>query len=541
MADIFFSYASKDRDRIAPLVETFKAQGWSVWWDQHIVPGSSFDDMIEQAIAEAACVVVAWTKTSVNADWVRREALFGLEKDILIPVLLDDIELPFAFRRTQAAKLIGWPQQEQTNGDLERLLQGIRQTLGSIREVKEELVPRGDERPSIAVLPLDDLTNDTTLLGLADGMTEDIITHLAQNPTFFVAARNSSYQFKGGASDVREVGRALTVRYVLEGSVRKVGNNLRVVAQLIEVETGGHIWTDIFNESVEDIGAAQDILTEKISNAVASAAGNDNFQRILRTPREELGPWGLLALAAASPVNNREGRERRQTLIRSAIALDPSSGVAHVRLADVLAQDVVADLSEDPDADRKLSLSEIESALRLAPGNAAVLAIAATAYMNLGEKRRSISLARRTLVLAPIPPSHMTLANVLLRADEAEEAKSIFEALAEKAPKGLGLNHRGLTIACCILGDYERALSHAEEWELWSPGEYSACLIQANLLSALGENDAALVAIEKLREKVPRFRLEEGIESLEKGNTGTARERLTGGLKIMLERERSTD
>ena len=142
---------------------------------------------------------------------------------------------------------------------------------------------------------------------------------------------------------------------MLEGSVRKVGNNLRVVAQLIEVETGGHIWTDIFNESVEDIGAAQDILTEKISNAVASAAGNDNFQRILRTPREELGPWGLLAHAAASPVNNRAGRERRQTLIRSAIALDPSSGVAHVRLADVLAQDVVADLSEDPDADRKLS------------------------------------------------------------------------------------------------------------------------------------------------------------------------------------------
>lgn len=542
MTDIFFSYASGDRERIAPLVETFEAQGWSVWWDRHIVPGTSFDDMIEQAISQAACVVVAWTEESITSEWVRREALFGLDKDILVPILLDNIELPFAFRRTQAAKLIGWTQQEQTNADLERLLQGIRQTLGSTRGAAESPSPRSDERPSFAVLPFDDLTNDPTLLGLADGMTEDIITHLARNPTFFVIARNLSSQFKGGASDVREVGRKLAVYYVLEGSVRKVGDDIRVVAQLIEAETGGHIWTDIFNASIEDIGRTQDILTLRISNAVASAAGNDNFQRILRTPRDELGPWGLLALAAASPAKNREGRERRQSLIRSAIALDPSSGVAHVRLADVLAQDFIAGFSEDPDADRKQALVEIQSALRLAPRNAAVIAIAGTTYMNLGEMRRSISLARRALALAPIAPSYVTLANVLLRAGEAEEAKSIYEELAEKAPKDLGPNHTGLAIACSILGDYEKALSHAEDWELWSPGNYAACLVQANALALLGEKNAAQAVIRNLLETMPGFRLEEGIASLEKGQgTETARERVTAGLKLILESERSAD
>jgi len=536
VTDIFFSYAAGDRERIAPLVETFKAQGWSVWWDRHIVPGTSFDDMIEQAISQAACVVVAWTEASVTSEWVRREALFGLDKDILVPVLLDDIELPFAFRRTQAAKLIGWTQKEQTNGDLDRLLEGIRQTLRSIRQASEPPSPGVDERPSFAVLLFDDLTNDPSLLGLADGMTEDIITHLAQNPTFFVTARNSSNQFKGGATDVREVGRALSVRYVLEGSVRKVGNNIRVVAQLIEAETGGHIWTNIFNEPIEEIGTAQDSLTLRISNAVASAAGNDNFQRILRTPQDELGPWGLLALAAASPTNNREGRERRQYLIQSAIALDPSSGVAHVRLADVLAQDIMAEFSEDPDADRKQALLEIETALRLAPRNAAVVAIA------VGEMRRSISLARRALALAPITPSYVTLANVLLRAGEAEEAKSIYEELAEKAPKDLGPNHTGLAIAYCILGDYEKALSHAEEWELGSPGSYAACLLQANALALLGENDAAQAAIQKLQLTVPSFRLEQGIASLARGQgTDTARDRITAGLKLMLERERAAD
>ena len=497
--------------------------------------------MIEQAISQAACVVVVWTKTSVNSDWVRREALFGLDSNILVPVLLDNVELPFTFRRTQAAKLIGWPQQEKTNGGLEILLQGIRQTLGSIRETAESS-SLGDERPSIAVLPFDDLTNDPTLLGLVDGMTEDIITHLAQNPTFFVAARHSSYQFKGGATDVREVGRILAVRYVLEGSIRKVGNDIRAVAQLNETDKGGHIWTDIFNESIEDIATTQDILTTRISNAVASAAGNDNFQRIRRTPREELGPWGLLSLAAASPANTREGREHRQYLIRSAIELDPSLGVAHVRLADVLAQDFIAEFSKDPDADRKQALIEIESALRLDPRNAAIVAIAATTYMNLGEKRRSISLARKALALAPIAPSQVTLANVLLRAGEAEEAKSIYEELAEKEPKSLGPNHLGLACAYSILGDYEKALPHAEEWELWSPRDYTACLVQANALALLGEKDSAQEAIQKVQVTVPSFHLEEGIASLEKGQaTEKAKERMTAGLKLMLERGRSAE
>ncbi len=130
MTDIFLSYASGDRERVAPLVETFEAQGWSVWWDRHIVPGTSFDDMIEQALTQSACVVVVWTEESASSDWVRREALFGLDKDILIPVLLDDVEMPFAFRRTQAARLIGWTPQDQIGGGLEGLLQGVRQVLG---------------------------------------------------------------------------------------------------------------------------------------------------------------------------------------------------------------------------------------------------------------------------------------------------------------------------------------------------------------------------------------------------------------------------
>ena len=136
----------------------------------------------------------------------------------------------------------------------------------------------------------------------------------------------------------------------------------------------------------------------------------------------------------------------------------------------------------------------------------------------------------------------MTLANVLLRAGEAEEAISIYEELAAKAPKDLGPNHRGLAMAYCILGDYEKALPYAEEWELWSSGGYGACLLLANLLALLGEKDEALLAIEKVQATIPGFRLEQGIAQMARGQaTDTARERLTAGLKLMLEKEHSTD
>ena len=135
----------------------------------------------------------------------------------------------------------------------------------------------------------------------------------------------------------------------------------------------------------------------------------------------------------------------------------------------------------------------------------------------------------------------MTLANVLLRAGQAEEAKSIYEELAERSPKDVGPNHTGLAIACSILGDYEQALEHAEEWEMWSPGNYSASLVQANALALLGDVEAARSAIEKIQETMPSFQLEQGIASLQRGNTEAAVERITAGLVMLLETQRSTD
>jgi len=108
MSEVFVSYATVDKDRVRPLVKVLVDQGWSVWWDPTIPPGQMFDEVIEKALESARCVVVIWSKESVNSRWVKTEAHEGLLKGILVPVLFDDVRIPLEFRRIQAAQLSNW-------------------------------------------------------------------------------------------------------------------------------------------------------------------------------------------------------------------------------------------------------------------------------------------------------------------------------------------------------------------------------------------------------------------------------------------------
>lgn len=124
MSDIFVSYASEDRDRIEPLVRLLEGQGWSVWWDRQIVPGDQYEHVIEQAIIAARCVVVVWTEHSVASDWVQAEAGDGMDRGILIPVMLESVRLPLAFRRRQAARLLDWPKHRDED-EVQRFLRAV--------------------------------------------------------------------------------------------------------------------------------------------------------------------------------------------------------------------------------------------------------------------------------------------------------------------------------------------------------------------------------------------------------------------------------
>ena len=142
MADVFLSYASEDRGRVKPLAEALETAGFTVWWDRLIEPGSSFDREIEEELSSASCVVVVWSKISVNSNWVREEADEGLQRGILIPVRIDECQVPLGFRRSQSADLVGWPSSKK---DLTPLTQKITRVIGKHLAMPER-EPTGNMR-----------------------------------------------------------------------------------------------------------------------------------------------------------------------------------------------------------------------------------------------------------------------------------------------------------------------------------------------------------------------------------------------------------
>jgi len=199
------------------------------------------------------------------------------------------------------------------------------------------------DRPSVAVLPFTNMSTDPDQEFFADGIAEDVITALSRYPSLFVIARNSSFTYKGRAVDVKQVGRELGVRYVLEGSLRKSGNRIRVTAQLVEAETGNHVWAERYDRDLADIFAVQDEITEAVTIAVAPAIADAELHRAMRKPPGSLDAWtayqrGLWHLSQYTPDNDALAEK----FFHQATDLDPTFSGAYGGLA--MAQGQAADL-----------------------------------------------------------------------------------------------------------------------------------------------------------------------------------------------------
>src|SRR5574338_176674 len=186
------------------------------------------------------------------------------------------------------------------------------------------------ERPSVAVLPFQNMSGDAEQEYFADGMVEDIITGLARIKWLFVIARNSSFAYKGKSVDVKQTGRELGVRYVLEGSVRKASNRVRVTGQLVEAETGRHVWADRYDRTLDDIFAIQDELTMSVVAAIEPSLRQAEIERVKRKRPENLDAYDLLlqALPHIYPAMP-EGAAAALALIESALAKEPAYAQAH--------------------------------------------------------------------------------------------------------------------------------------------------------------------------------------------------------------------
>jgi adenylate cyclase len=193
------------------------------------------------------------------------------------------------------------------------------------------------DKPSIAVLPFSNMSSDPEQDSLADGIAEDIITALSRYPSLFVIARNSCFTYKGRAVDVKQVGRELGVRYVLEGSLRKARNRIRVTAQLVEAETGRHVWAERYDRDLIGIFALQDEIAQSVTIAMAPAVAEAEQQRALRRPPGSLDAWAAYqrGLWYSGKFNAQDNRLAQQ-FFQQAIDLDPSFAGGYHGLATAL-------------------------------------------------------------------------------------------------------------------------------------------------------------------------------------------------------------
>jgi adenylate cyclase len=219
-----------------------------------------------------------------------------------------------------------------------------------VLEAVETALPLPD-KPSIVVLPFENMSGDPEQEYFSDGITEDIITALSRFRWFFVIARNSSFTYKGQAVDIKQVGRELGVRYVLEGSVRKAGNRVRITAQFIEAESGNHLWADRYDGNLDDIFELQDQITESIIGEIEPELGRIVRDRATRKNPGSLSAWDLYHQGLAQMYMSRpENLERSIELLTEAIALDPEFAPPRTRISAVLIHQVLlgyVDASEE--------------------------------------------------------------------------------------------------------------------------------------------------------------------------------------------------
>ncbi|MBT4490912.1 MAG: hypothetical protein HOK30_01075 [Rhodospirillaceae bacterium] len=235
----------------------------------------------------------------------------------------------------------------------------------------ESEAPVLTDKPSIAVLPFDNMSGDPEQEYFADGITEDIITELSRFREFLVIARNSTFVYKGEAKDLSTVARELNARYIVEGSVRKAGNRVRVTAQLIEGATNTHLWADRFDGVLADIFALQDEITVAIVSAVAPRSVQAEAERSATLSATQLSSWDSLLRARALLASmDRDGILESMPLLRTAIRQNPRNAQAHSWLAFALFFASAFRWFDDPDLGRDEAVAVARQAVALDPDDA---------------------------------------------------------------------------------------------------------------------------------------------------------------------------
>jgi adenylate cyclase len=364
-------------------------------------------------------------------------------------------------------------------------------------------------KPSIAVLPFQNMSGDAEQDYFCDGMVDDIITGLSRIKWLFVIARNTTFTYKGRAVDVKQVGRELGVRYVLEGSVRKAADRVRVTGQLIDTETGAHVWAERYDRKADDIFALQDDITLSVVGAIEPSLQLAELERVKRKRSDSLDAYDLV-LQAQHDVYSRipERSKKALVLLERALALDPTYALAHAYAAECHHSIFLrGGLQEEH---RTASIRHAESAIAYGHDNASALAFAGF-VIGMDKHDRAAAFTAFEAALSVSPSSALTyiLGSVILAfGGEAERA-------IEWAERGLRLSPFDLyraSASCAVSfahfqrGRYEEAADAARKAIQATPG-FSVChMALAAPLAKLGRLEEARAVGARVSELQPNFR-----------------------------------
>jgi TolB-like protein/class 3 adenylate cyclase/tetratricopeptide (TPR) repeat protein len=362
------------------------------------------------------------------------------------------------------------------------------------------------DKPSIAVLPFANMSGDPEQEYFADGMVEEIITALSRIPWLFVIARNSSFTYKGKLVDVKQVGRELGVRYVLEGSVRKAGQRVRITGQLIDALTGTHLWADRFDGSLEDVFDLQDKVASSVAGVIEPTLQVAETERSARRPTNDLTAYDLYLRAYAMVISPGTQIPEALHLLDQAIERDPFYGPA-LALAAVCYERLCLDgRSKNPQADRGKGVDLARRALQVAGDDARVLANAAVTLAWFGEDIGTMmALVDRALALNPSFARGWYLSGAIRlwagQLDRAIEQAEVSLRLSPRARIGAVYTVTGLALFLSRRFDeaVPKLLFAIEEHPSFpSPYRYlAACYAQ------MGRLDEARDIVQKLRAITP--------------------------------------
>jgi TolB-like protein/Flp pilus assembly protein TadD len=359
MPDVFISYKAEDRRRIQPLVQALQADGYSVWWDQHIATGDDWRQTIERQLDLAKCVIVAWSKQSIGPEghFVRDEASRARRRQIYVPILLDAVEPPLGFGESQATSLRGW-RGNRSEGRYQAILAAVRRIAGeaggpapvgpkqsidrrtalaggSVAAVLIAgasawfLLKPGSEKgsDSIAVLPFKNLSGDPTQAYFAAGIAGEIRNILTRIAGLKVAGSTSSEAVR--EDDAQTVAKKLGVANILAGNVRQTPSAIRITAELIDGRTGLAKWSQNYDRAPGDVIKIQTEIAENVTRALAVALGA-SARKALAAETSNVAAQTLAFQARdLSWQFTVPAFQRCLRLIDQSLALDPNYGRAY--------------------------------------------------------------------------------------------------------------------------------------------------------------------------------------------------------------------